>query len=112
MDGTGRERKDRMLLPRLTFNRDPFLPFFVAPRSAISCSSFTVIHGSLEGVGGVLTSELCHSKADILVITKTQLFGNLSTPFFKKLYFVKFVTFPTLLALLATAWQKHGQNAC
>ena len=31
-------------------------------------------HGSLEGVGDVLTSEVYHSKADILVITETRLF--------------------------------------
>ena len=30
--------------------------------------------GSLEGVGSVLTSDVCHLKADILVITETQLF--------------------------------------
>ena len=38
-----------------------------------------------------------------------QLFENLSTPL--KNYFAKFVTFPNLLTLLATAWQKHGQVA-
>ena len=70
-------------------------------------------HGSLEGIGDIITSEVCRSKADISVIAETQLFfENLSTPFFKKLYFIKFVTFPTLLALLATAWRKPGQIAC
>ena len=28
-------------------------------------------HGSLEGVGDVIASEACHSKADISVITET-----------------------------------------
>ena len=31
-------------------------------------------HGSLEGVGGVITSEVCHLKADISVIPEMQLF--------------------------------------
>ena len=31
-------------------------------------------HGSLEGVGGVITSEACHLKADISVIPEMQLF--------------------------------------
>ena len=31
-------------------------------------------HGSLEGVGSVHASEVCHSKTDILVITEIQLF--------------------------------------
>ena len=45
MDGRDRTWKDGMLLPRLTFHRDPFfLPFVVAPRSASSCSSFTTVH--------------------------------------------------------------------
>ena len=69
--------------------------------------------GSLEGVGGALTSEVCHSKADTSVITGTQLFfENLSRPFFKKFYVVKCITFSTSLALLATSWRKHGQVTC
>ena len=32
------------------------------------------LHGSLEGVGGVITSEVCHLKADISVIPEMQLF--------------------------------------
>ena len=31
-------------------------------------------HGSLEGVGGVITSEVCHLKVDISVIPEMQLF--------------------------------------
>ena len=40
-------------------------------------------HGSLEGVGGVLISEVCHLKADTLVITETQLFWESIDAFFK-----------------------------
>ena len=29
-------------------------------------------HGSLEGVGGLKTSEVCHSKADVLAIPETR----------------------------------------
>ena len=61
-----------------------------------------VVRGSLEGVGGVLTSEVCHKKAVISLIRETYFLGNLSAPFFIKLYFVRFVTFRTLLALLTT----------
>ena len=55
-------------------------------------------HGSLEGVGGLKTSEAYHSKADALVITE-MLFFNLPTPFFGNVGFVKFGTFSALLAL-------------
>ena len=37
-------------------------------------NALLVAHGSLEGVGDVITSEECHSKAEISVITETQLF--------------------------------------
>ena len=33
-----------------------------------------IIHGSLEGIGGVITSEVCHLKAVISVIPEMQLF--------------------------------------
>ena len=45
-------------------------------------------------------------------LQKKQLFWKPINALFKKLYFVKFVTFPTLLALLATARRKHWRNAC
>ena len=35
-----------------------------------------IIHSSLKGVGGVLTSKTCHSKAGISVVLETQLFWN------------------------------------
>ena len=66
---------------------------------------------ALEGVGGVITSEVCHSKADVLVITETHFLKIYRRPL-KKLCVLKFVTFSTLFALLATAWRKHGQVAC
>ena len=57
-------------------------------------------HGSLEGVGGLKTSEAYHSKADALVIPEMYFFfENLPTPFFGNVDFVKFGTFPALLAL-------------
>ena len=44
-----------------------------------------IYHESLEGVRSVLTSEVCHSVADILVIPETQLFfENQSAHFFPK----------------------------
>ena len=39
-----------------------------------SAQAIAMLHGSLEGVGDVITSEACQSKADITVITETQLF--------------------------------------
>ena len=42
------------------------------------------IHGSLEGVGDVITSEVCHSKADVSVITETQVFRKSIDALFKK----------------------------
>ena len=71
-------------------------------------------HGSLEVVGDVITSEVCHSKANISVITETQLFGKFINALFSKIILVKkkIVTFSTLLALLATVWRKHRQIVC
>ena len=42
-------------------------------------------HVSLEGVGSVLTSKVCHSKADILVPTETQLFWKSIGALFQKI---------------------------
>ena len=61
--------------------------------------------GSLEGVGGALTSEVCHSKADISVITGTQLFLKIYRgPFSKNSTLSNVLPFPRRLRY----WQQHG----
>ena len=71
--------------------------------------SFASGHGSLEGVGGLKTNEAYHSKADALVIPEMYFFGNLPTPFFGNVGFVKFGTFSALLALPVMIRDGYGQ---
>ena len=66
-------------------------------------------HGSLEGVGGLKTNEVYHSKADALVIPEMYFFENLLTPFFGNVCFVKFGTFSALLALPVMIREGYGR---
>ena len=66
-------------------------------------------HSSLEGVGGIKTSEAYHSKADVFVIPEMCFFVNLPVPFFGNIGLIKFGTFSALLALPVMIWQEHGQ---
>ena len=52
----------------------PFNPGIEWGLSRTPLTGVMVGHGSLEGVGGVITSEVCHLKADISVIPEMQLF--------------------------------------
>ena len=70
-----------------------------------------IMHGSLEGVGGLKTNEAHHSKADALLITKMYFFENLHTPFFGNVCFIKFGPFSALLALPVMIREEYGQMA-
>ena len=66
----------------------------------------------LEGVGGVISGQLCCSKPDILVILETQIFRTSVNFLFYNFCIVYFVTFLTLPALPVTAWREHEQTTC
>ena len=67
-------------------------------------------HGSLEGVGGLKTSEAYHSKADALVISEMFFFLKICLrPFFGNVGFIKFGPFSALLALPVMIRDGYGQ---
>ena len=65
------------------------------------------VHDSLEGIGGLITSEAYHSKADILMIPKH--IAEKFADFLLEKMTTKFATFSVLLALPVMEWERHGQ---
>ena len=62
------------------------------PHTEAQCC-ILIEHSSLEGVGGVIRSEVRHLKADISLIPETQRFENLWTPLQNVFWFIQHISY-------------------
>ena len=73
----------------------------------------SAVHGSLEEFGCVITGKVCHSKADISVLSEKQLLKIYRRPFPEKsIYQIRHLSHFVFVTgnSMAEAWENHMPN--